>query len=105
MHFRNHLIKQNDLAQLFNLFNNEFPAELQRIKAEDTTMYYRLSALFKEHKGDIDSAQIYFGWAATRINAINDKLRKSSFYMRYGDFSNGIISSKKLLPNIEVLIC
>ena len=84
--FRNHLIKQNDLAQLFNLFNNEFPAELQRIKAEDTTMYYRLSALFKEHKGDLDSAQIYFGWAATRINATNDKLRKSSFYMRYGDF-------------------
>lgn len=84
--FRNHLIKQNDFAQLYELFNTEFPEELDRIKKNDTTMYYRLSALFKEYKGDIDSATIYFALAATRINSSGDKLRKSSFYLRYGDF-------------------
>lgn len=84
--FRNHLIKQNDLAQLYNLFNHEFPEELQRIKKQDTTVYYRLSALFNEYQGDIDSAVIYYGWAASRINTSNDKMRKSSFYLRYGDF-------------------
>ena len=84
--FRNHLIKQNDFAQLYQLFHTEFPDELQRIKQNDTTMYYRLNALFKEFKGDIDSAAYYFNLAANRIANSNDKLRKSSFYLRLGDF-------------------
>lgn len=84
--FRNHLIKQNDFAQLYKLFNIEFPEELERIKLNDTTTYYRLNALFKEYKGESDSAAYYFEKAAQRINTSSDKLRKSSFYLRYGDF-------------------
>lgn len=84
--FRNHLIKQNDFAQLYKLFNIEFPEELERIKLNDTTTYYRLNALFKEYKGESDSAAYYFDKAAQRINTSSDKLRKSSFYLRYGDF-------------------
>ncbi len=84
--FRNHLIKQNDFAQLYKLFNIEFPEELERIKINDTTTYYRLNALFKEYKGESDSAAYYFDKAAQRINTSSDKLRKSSFYLRYGDF-------------------
>ncbi len=83
---RSHLIKQNDFGQLYTLFHETFPTELDYLRVNDTTMYYRLNALFKEHDTQIDSASMYFEMAAKRINQSNDRLRKSSFYMRYGDF-------------------
>jgi len=84
--FRSHLIKQNDFEQLFALFHEAYPSELEYLRVNDTTTYYRLNALFSEHDNQIDSAKMYFEMAALRINKINDRLRKSSFYMRYGDF-------------------
>lgn len=84
--FRNHLTKQNDFAGLYQLFHTEFPEELEKIKQQDTTVYLRLTALFKEYEGDVDSALYYYNLAAARIGTSADKLRKSSFYLRYGDF-------------------
>lgn len=84
--FRNHLTKQNDFAGLYQLFHTEFPEELEKIKKQDTTVYLRLTALFKEYEGDIDSAFYYYNLAVGRIGNSSDKLRKSSFYLRYGDF-------------------
>ncbi|MBK9457485.1 MAG: hypothetical protein IPO24_18855 [Bacteroidetes bacterium] len=83
---RSHLIKQNDFAQLHKLFHVEYPEELESIRKSDTTNYYRLQAFFSEYDGNIDSAKLFFEKAAMRINQSNDKLRKSSFYMRFGDF-------------------
>ncbi|MBP8917539.1 MAG: hypothetical protein KBG70_12410 [Chitinophagales bacterium] len=84
--FRSHLIKQNDFSQLYNLFHKNYPEELEYIKVNDTTTYYRLEAFFREHDGEIDSAMKYYEMAAYRIDNSKDKLRRSSFYLRYGDF-------------------
>ncbi|MBK8702154.1 MAG: hypothetical protein IPN33_00100 [Saprospiraceae bacterium] len=84
--FRSHLIKQNDFSQLYNLFHKNYPEELEYIKVNDTTSYYRLEAFFREHEGKIDSAMKYYEMAAYRIDNSKDKLRRSSFYLRYGDF-------------------
>ena len=84
--FRSHLIKQNDFAQLYTLFHNNYPEELEYIKVNDTSTYYRLEAFFREHDGEIDSAMKYYEMASARIDLSNDKLRRSSFYLRYGDF-------------------
>ena len=84
--FRNHLIKQNDFAQLYRLFHEEYPEELEYIRVNDTTMYYRLEAQFCEFHGQLDSAKLFYDMAANRINASTDKLRQASFYLRYGDF-------------------
>jgi hypothetical protein len=84
--FRNHLIKQNDLAQLYHLYHDEFPDELLYLKENDTTNYYRMQAFFHEYSEQYDSARIYYDLAAERISRSTDKLRKVSFYLRYGDF-------------------
>jgi len=84
--FRSHLIKQNDFAQLFKLFHDKYPEELEHIKINDTTTYYRLEAFFREYEGEIDSAMKYYQMASIRIDQSNDKLRRTSFYLRYGDF-------------------
>ena len=84
--FRTHLIKQNDFAQLFTLFHSKYPEELEKIRINDTTTYFRLQAFFLELEGDIDSARTYYEMAALRLDQSKDKLRKSSFYLRYGDF-------------------
>lgn len=84
--FRSHLIKQNDFSQLYQLFHKNYPEELEYIKINDTTSYYRLEAFFREHDGEIDSAMKYYEMAALRIEKSNDKLRRASFYLRYGDF-------------------
>lgn len=84
--FRNHLIKQNDLGQLYHLYNDEFPDELLYLKENDTTNYYRMQAFFYEYKGQNDSAKIFYDLAAMRMTDSPDKLRQVSFYLRYGDF-------------------
>lgn len=84
--FRTHLIKQNDFAQLFSLFHAKYPEELEYIRINDTTTYFRLQAFFLEFEGDIDSARIYYDMAAMRLGQSKDKLRIASFYLRYGDF-------------------
>ncbi len=84
--FRSHLIKQNDFSQLYTLFHNNYPEELEYIKQNDTTTYYRLEAFFREHDGEIDSAMKFYEMAAYRIDISKDKLRRSSFYLRYGAF-------------------
>lgn len=95
--FRNHLIKQNDFAQLHHLFHEEYPDELAYLKANDTTTFFRLQALFHEYDGNIDSAVVYFEKAARGINRSKDKLRQSSFYLRYGDFQqrNGLLQDAR----------
>lgn len=84
--FRNHLIKQNNFQELYHLYNDEYPEELAYIKANDSTNYFRLEAMFNEYQGNIDSAKSYFARAADGINRSKDKLRQASFYLRYGDF-------------------
>lgn len=84
--FRNHLIKQNNFEELYHLYNEQYPEELEYIKLNDTTTYFRLEAMFNEYKGDVLTARTYFEKAAAGIDLSKDKLRQSSFYLRYGDF-------------------
>ncbi len=84
--FRNHLIKQNDLAQLYHLYHDEFPDELLYLKVNDTTNYYRMQAFFHEYNSQYDSARIYYDLVSQRIIHSPDKLRQISFYLRFGDF-------------------
>ena len=84
--FRNHLIKQSNFAELYHLYNEEYPEELEYIRTNDTTTYFRLEAMFNEYEGDVVTAKEYFDKAAQGINRSKDKLRQSSFYLRYGDF-------------------
>jgi len=95
--FRNHLIKQNDFAQMYYLFHEEYPDELQYLRSNDTLTFFRLQAYFYEYEQKIDSAVYFFEKAAAGINRSKDKLRQSSFYLRYGDFQqrNAMLESAR----------
>lgn len=83
---RNHLIKQNDFAQLYNLFHEQYPADVEYLRVNDTTTYFRMEAFFYEYLGKMDSAVRMFEAAARRLDVSQDILRSASFYLRYGDF-------------------
>lgn len=84
--YRKYLIETDRIEALYQLYYREFPEELDRIRAQDRTMFYRLMAFFKEVEKKPDSAYHYLLLAEKEIRSDPNLILQSTFYTRFGQF-------------------
>lgn len=84
--YRSHLIEANKIDVLYKLYTVELKNELSNLQFSDPVMYLRLKALFSEYLNRPDSAIVYFKKAELLIDSDPNKIMKSNFYHRYGQF-------------------
>lgn len=83
---RTHLIEADKIDKLHDLYYVQFPHELARLASVNPGLYYRLKAFFCEEKHEKDSALFYFNKAETILQAEPNKILRSNFYNRFGQF-------------------
>lgn len=84
--YRKHLIEANDISELYDLYHKRFPDDLATMKAKDPTLFYRLQAFFNEDLNRPDSAEYYFRVASKLMDVSPNKVMRSNFYNRWGQF-------------------
>jgi class 3 adenylate cyclase len=84
--YRRHLIEANKIDVLYDLYNNKYPQELKKLSFEDPALYYRLKAFFCEEQNKPDSAEYYFNKVEKLLISDQNKIYRSNFYLRFGQF-------------------
>ena len=84
---RKYYLSNNNYSALCNLYCTKYPNELQRLKNNDQTVYYRVQALIFENLQKPDSALYSFRKAEELITASGSAASISNFYKRFGQFS------------------
>jgi hypothetical protein len=84
--YRSHLIEADDISQLDQLYTRQYPAELQLLATTNPAMYYRLKAYFSEEENRTDSAYYYLTKAEYLLQQDPNKILRSNFYQRFGQF-------------------
>jgi class 3 adenylate cyclase len=83
---RRHLIEANRIGALYDIYHRQFPGELQKIQATEPALYYRLQAFFNEELERPDSAEYYFMKADKLLESASNRILRSNFYNRWGQF-------------------
>lgn len=83
---RTHLIEADRIGQLYRLYKEQFPDELEKLAYSNPGLFYRLKALFCEEEKKPDSALYYFTRAELIVNEDPNRVLRSKFYDRYGQF-------------------
>jgi hypothetical protein len=84
--YRSHLIQADKIDQLYNLYNKQYPEELKRLASENPALYFRLKAYFNEEENRPDSAFLNLLKAEQLIQSDPNKILRSNFYQRFGQF-------------------
>lgn len=84
--FRRDLLDEDKIDQLYDLYNKQYPRELQMLSHADPATYYRLQAFFKEKEKRYDSALYYFNKAGQLMVKEPNLYKLSQFYYRFGQF-------------------
>jgi|GEM_PF-815701 len=84
--YRQYLIENEKMSLLYDVYLKKYPEELNKIRVEDPSMYYRLLAFFKEVEKKPDSAYFYFRKSEELIRNDPNTIRQSTFYNRFGQF-------------------
>ncbi|MCX6246263.1 MAG: adenylate/guanylate cyclase domain-containing protein [Bacteroidetes bacterium] len=100
--FRSYYIDSDRIDKLYDLYKKQYPQELSDLESNDSAIYYRLMAYFKEREKDPDSA-IYFLKKAEPLMLKNpSKYMLSQFYYRYGQFLNRQNEKKEALEKFHL---
>jgi hypothetical protein len=83
---RTHLVGAERIDLLYDLYHNQFPAELERLATGNPGMYYRLRAYFCEKEKKPDSALYFFNRAEMVIREDPNKIMQSNFFNRFGQY-------------------
>jgi len=85
--YRTYLIKSLMFHDLYELYHIDFIDEYERLKTEDTTTYYRISAFMEEGVNHYDSAEYFYQMAEKRITKESENyVFVSNFLKRFGEF-------------------
>jgi hypothetical protein len=84
--YRTHLIEADRIGRLQELYNKQFPHELERLATDNPALYTRLKAFFCEEEKKADSALYYFSKAEILLQSDPNKILLSNFYHRFGQF-------------------
>lgn len=85
--YRAHLIQTQQFGKLKDLYVHAYPHELEYLREADSSMYFRLQAFFQEADGKTDSARHYFDKARQIVETNPNKIFRSNFFIRYGEFA------------------
>jgi hypothetical protein len=83
---RNHLVESENIGALHELYYRRFPGLLQRIATSNPGLFNRLRAIFCEHENKPDSALYFFLRSEELLRADPNKILRSNFYSRFGQF-------------------
>lgn len=83
---RKYYLSHNNYTKLCNLYCTKYPHELDRLKNNDLTVYYRVQALIFENMQKPDSALYSFRKAEELITERGSAASISNFYKRFGQF-------------------
>ncbi len=83
---RSILIELNRIDLLKQFYTNDYPEEFERLKQKSPSFYYRLKAYFSEVEGNTDLAEQYFTKAGELLSSNANKILRSHFHLRYGEF-------------------
>ena len=84
--YRSYLLDEDKIDRLYELYNKQYPRELERLSLHDTATYYRLKAFFKEKENQTDSSRYYFNKAEQLMLKRPNPYKLSQFYYRFGQF-------------------
>jgi len=84
--YRTHLIEADKISQLIGLYETQYPDEFKELAAENPSLFYRIKAFFSEEEKKYDSAMYYLTRAEQLIQSDPNKILKSNFYQRFGQF-------------------
>ncbi|MHC1707399.1 MAG: hypothetical protein AB9842_07745 [Bacteroidales bacterium] len=84
--YRAFLIHSERIDKLQNFYLKSYPAEFEKIKTTDPSMYNRITALFLEKDGKPDEALLRWKTAETLLDKENNKIFLANFYIRFGQF-------------------
>ncbi len=84
--YRTHLIEADKISELIKLYKVQYPEEFAKLSSENRSLFYRIKAFFSEEEKRIDSAMYYFNKAEQLIQSDPNKILKSNFYQRFGQF-------------------
>lgn len=83
---RKYYLSTNNYKEICDLYCNKYPNELERLKNNDLTVYYRVNALIFENNHKIDSAIYFLKLAEERLLQTSNEAGISNFYKRQGQF-------------------
>jgi class 3 adenylate cyclase/uncharacterized membrane protein len=84
--YRTYLIDADKTDRLYDLYNRQYPRELQYLEKNDPAVYYKLMAYFKEKEEAYEAALDYFKKAEAFVHTNSNKYSQSQFYYRFGQF-------------------
>ncbi len=86
--YRSYLINSEKFGDLKTFYTKTYPLELTRLSENDPGNYCRVKAFICEVSGDVDSAKYFFARAKELTDDHPNKLFKTNFYIRLGQFYN-----------------
>lgn len=84
--YRSHLIEADNIQQLYSLYRHQYPEELEKLRSDNPSLYFRLNAYFKEAENEPDSAFYYLSLAEQLIHSDPNIILRSNFHQRFGQF-------------------
>jgi hypothetical protein len=99
--YRSMLTKLNRIDLLRQLYTEKYPAEFQKLQHDSPSFYYRLKAYFSEDEGKNDSADYYFLKADNLLSENSNKIMRSNFLIRYGQFLTRTGENKKAIAKLK----
>jgi hypothetical protein len=83
---RSHLIEADRIGLLHDLYYKQFPHEFDKMAIENPGLFYKLRASFCEQEKMPDSALYYFNKARAILQDNPNKVLRSNFFSRFGQF-------------------
>jgi class 3 adenylate cyclase len=81
-----YLINSNQIGELYTLYTNNYPSELEKMLKDDPAWYYYMKAFFKIVENQPDSATYFFRRAEKLMRDNPNEMIVSTFYNRFGQF-------------------
>jgi class 3 adenylate cyclase len=83
---RSMLIETDQFEELYHVYHDLYPEEMDVFRRTDTAQYFKLKAFFKIVEHQNDSSEYFFKKAEKFIVNNGNHLIISTFYNRYGEF-------------------
>lgn len=84
--YRSHLIEAQDFQGLDELYNEQFPEDLEHLGHERPALHAKVLACIYEYRNQIDSSLYYYRLSEFLLDGEDNPILKANSYIRYGQF-------------------
>lgn len=84
--YRSHLIEDLNFKRLDQLYNEQFPEELEALRENRPVLHSKVLACLYEYQNKIDSSLYYYRLGEFMLDGENNPILKANSFLRYGQF-------------------